>query len=74
MIKKIPKTSKNSSGYQIKKVTSDKEAHKIIIGSEGTLGIIISAKLNILENPKEEFYSLLGIIQFFRQQMIVKKS
>ena len=48
----IPKTSKNSSGYQIKKITSEKNTHKIIIGSEGTLGIIISAKLNILDIPK----------------------
>ena len=28
----IPKTSKNSSGYQIKKITSEKNTHKIMIG------------------------------------------
>ena len=57
----IPKTSKNSSGYQIKKITSEKNAHKIIIGSEGTLGIIISAKLNILHIPKKR---ILYIIEY----------
>ena len=57
----IPKTSKNSSGYQIKKITSEKNAHKIIIGSEGTLGIIISAKLNILDIPKKR---ILYIIEY----------
>jgi len=59
--KKIPKTSKNSSGYQINKITSEKNAHKIIIGSEGTLGIIISAKLNILDIPKKK---VLYIIEY----------
>ena len=58
---KIPKTSKNSSGYQIKKITSEKNSHKIIIGSEGTLGIIISAKLNILDIPKKR---ILYIIEY----------
>ena len=58
---KIPKTSKNSSGYQIKKITSEKNAHKIIIGSEGTLGIIISAKLNILDIPKKK---ILYIVEY----------
>ena len=57
----IPKTSKNSSGYQIKKITSEKNTHKIIIGSEGTLGIIISAKLNILDIPKKR---ILYIIEY----------
>ena len=57
----IPKTSKNSSGYQIKKITSEENTHKIIIGSEGTLGIIISAKLNILDIPKKR---ILYIIEY----------
>ena len=52
--KKIPKTSKNSSGYRIDKITSEKNAHKIIIGSEGTLGIILTAKLKIIDKPKKK--------------------
>ena len=46
MIKKIqqknntfPKVSKNSCGYRIDKVFSEKDLHKLIAGSEGTLGI-----------------------------------
>ena len=59
--KKIPETTKNSSGYRIDKIKSSKDAHKIIIGSEGTLGIIISAKLKVKENPKKR---ILFIIEY----------
>ncbi len=58
---KIPKTSKNSSGYRIDKIKSHRDAHKIIIGSEGTLGIILSAKLNIIDNPKKR---ILFVIEY----------
>jgi len=58
---KIPKSSKNSSGYRIDKIKSHKDAHKIIIGSEGTLGIILSAKLNIIDNPKKR---ILFVIEY----------
>ena len=60
-IKKIPKVTKNSSGYRIDKIKSLKDAHKIIIGSEGTLGIIISAKLKIRNIPKKK---ILFIIEY----------
>ena len=59
--KNIPKTSKNSSGYRIDKITSEKNAHKIIIGSEGTLGIILTAKLKIIDKPKKR---ILFIIEY----------
>jgi FAD/FMN-containing dehydrogenase len=58
---RIPKTSKNSSGYRIDKIRSNKDAHKIIIGAEGTLGIILSAKLNIIDNPKRR---ILFVIEY----------
>jgi glycolate oxidase len=57
--KNIPKTSKNSSGYRIDKITSEKNAHKIIIGSEGTLGIILTAKLKIIDNPKSRILFII---------------
>jgi len=60
-IKKIPKVTKNSSGYRIDKIKSLKDSHKIIIGSEGTLGIIISAKLKIRNIPKKK---ILFIIEY----------
>ena len=59
--KRIPKTSKNSSGYRIDKIKSEKNAHKIIVGSEGTLGIILSAKLSIKNKPKKR---ILFIIEY----------
>ena len=58
---KIPKVSKNSSGYRIDKIKSKNDSHKIIIGSEGTLGIILSAKLKIKDKPKER---VLFVIEY----------
>ncbi|MDE1876361.1 MAG: FAD-binding oxidoreductase [Thaumarchaeota archaeon] len=48
----FPKVSKNSCGYRIDKVFSEKDLYKLIAGSEGTLGIIISAKLVTYPSPK----------------------
>ena len=50
--KLFPKVSKNSCGYRIDKIYSKKDVHKIIAGSEGTLGIIISAKIRTYNQPK----------------------
>ncbi len=50
-IKKFPNVTKNSSGYRIDKVKSINDSHKVVIGSEGTLGIILSAKLKIKNSP-----------------------
>ncbi|WP_428324316.1 FAD-binding oxidoreductase [Nitrosopumilus sp.] len=59
--KKIPNVSKNSSGYRIDKINSKKDSHKIIVGSEGTLGIITSAKLKIKNIPKKR---ILFVIEY----------
>ncbi len=48
---KFPSTSKNSSGYRLDSVKSIDDTHRAIIGSEGTLGIILSAKLKIKNIP-----------------------
>ncbi len=56
-----PNVSKNSSGYRIDKVRSQKDSHKIIVGSEGTLGIILSAKLKIKNYPKKR---ILYVIEY----------
>jgi len=48
----FPKVSKNSCGYRIDKIHSNKDIHKIIAGSEGTLGIVTSAKIRTHEHPK----------------------
>ena len=59
--KKFPAVSKNSSGYRIDKVKTNCDSHKIIIGSEGTLGIIISAKLKTRNKPTKR---ILFVIEY----------
>ena len=50
---KFPRVSKNSSGYRIDKVKKETDSHKLLVGSEGTLGIILSAKLKIKDKPRK---------------------
>src|SRR6478736_6365021 len=57
----FPKVSKNSCGYRIDAVSSRKDLYKLISGSEGTLGIITSAKIRTYELPKNV---LLCIIHY----------
>jgi len=59
--KRFPNVTKNSSGYRIDKVESINDSHKVIIGSEGTLGIILSAKLMIKDNPRKR---ILFVIEY----------
>ncbi|MDE1725551.1 MAG: FAD-binding oxidoreductase [Thaumarchaeota archaeon] len=54
VIKSFPRVSKNSCGYRIDRVLSEKDVHKLIAGSEGTLGIITSAKLRTYKMPKSK--------------------
>ncbi len=58
---RFPKVSKNSSGYRIDKVKTINDVHKIILGSEGTLGIILSTKLKIIDKPKNR---VLFVIEY----------
>ncbi|QLH04787.1 FAD-linked oxidase [Nitrosopumilus oxyclinae] len=60
-LERFPKVSKNSSGYRLDKIKTEKDVHKTIIGSEGTLGIILSAKLEIKNKPKKQ---ILIIIEY----------
>lgn len=57
----FPNVSKNSSGYRIDKVKSVNDSHKVIIGSEGTLGIVLSTKLKIRDIPKKR---ILFVIEY----------
>jgi len=59
--KRFPNVTKNSSGYRIDKVKSINDSHKVVIGSEGTLGIILSAKLKIKDNPRKR---ILLVIEY----------
>ena len=58
--KKFPHVSKNSCGYRLDKITKKTDLQKIIAGSEGTLGIITSAKLKILPLPKKKTLIILS--------------
>lgn len=62
--KKFPLVSKNSCGYRLDKITKTTDLHKIIAGSEGTLGIIISAKLKIIPLPKKKTLIILSYENF----------
>ena len=47
----FPKVSKNSSGYRLDAVTSIDDTHKAIVGSEGTLGVVVKAELRVIKRP-----------------------
>ncbi len=69
--KMIPKVTKNSSGYRIDKIKSINDSHNILVGSEGTLGIIISAKLKIKNIPKKK---ILFVIEYKKTLDVIKNA
>jgi len=60
-INQFPKVSKNSCGYRLDYVGSIKDTHRVLVGSEGTLGIILSAKLNLRNIPAKR---LLFVVEY----------
>lgn len=61
VLEKYPKVTKNSSGYRLDAIKTIDDSHLGIIGSEGTLGIITSAKLKIRNIPDKR---LLIIVEY----------
>ena len=59
--KTIPKVTKNSSGYRLDLIKSIKDTQKIIVGSEGTLGIVLSSEFKIKSIPKKR---VLFVIEY----------
>jgi FAD/FMN-containing dehydrogenase len=57
---KFPQVSKNSCGYRLDTISNYKDSHKVIAASEGTLGIIVSAKLRVFKLPKSRTLLVLG--------------
>jgi FAD/FMN-containing dehydrogenase len=57
---RFPQVSKNSCGYRLDAVSNHNDSHKVIAASEGTLGIIVSAKLRIFELPRSRVLLVLG--------------
>ncbi|MEK6965328.1 MAG: FAD-binding oxidoreductase [Thermoproteota archaeon] len=56
----FPQVSKNSCGYRLDAINSQSDSQKIIAGSEGTLGIVVSAKLKIRKLPQRRSLLILG--------------
>ena len=54
-----PNVTKNSAGYRLD-VVDENNSHKIISGSESTLGIIVQAKLRIFDIPKQRQLTVVG--------------
>ena len=67
--KKFPCVTKNSCGYRLDKIRKKSDLHKIIVGSEGTLGIITSARLRTLPLPRKKVLIVLGY-KTLRQALI----
>lgn len=59
---RFPKVTKNSCGYRLDAVINDQgySPHKIFAASEGTLGILTSARLKILDIPPYRHLLVLG--------------
>jgi FAD/FMN-containing dehydrogenase len=55
-----PQVSKNSCGYRLDAIRDKSDSHKIIAGSEGTLGIITSVRLKIFDEPQKRALLILG--------------
>ena len=57
---RFPKVAKNASGYRLDRVGSIGETHRLLVGSEGTLGVIISADLSVVDEPEDKMLFVLG--------------
>lgn len=57
---RYPQVAKNSSGYRLDAVASTRDAHKALAGSEGTLGIIVSARFRLHRLPAARRLRILG--------------
>ncbi|MEM4278337.1 MAG: FAD-linked oxidase C-terminal domain-containing protein [Candidatus Nitrosocaldus sp.] len=65
---RFPKVSKNSSGYRIDKVLLDDSTRaavvvdlaKVFVGSEGTLGVVVRARLKMIDMPRYRALALLA--------------
>ena len=58
--KTFPQVSKNSCGYRLDTINNQNDLQKIIAGSEGTLGIVVSAKLKVRKLPQKRSLLILG--------------
>ncbi len=57
---RFPRVTKNASGYRLDAVRAIGDSHRILIGSEGTLGIVTSAELKIRDIPEYRLLVVMG--------------
>ena len=59
-LESYPATTKNSCGYRLDAVPTAAESHRVVAASEGTLGVIISARLRTFPEPRERRLVVIG--------------
>lgn len=57
---RFPVVSKNSSGYRLDRILNENDTHKIVAGSEGTLGVITWARLKTHPLPDRRILYVLS--------------
>ncbi|MFQ5941260.1 MAG: FAD-binding and (Fe-S)-binding domain-containing protein [Nitrososphaerales archaeon] len=73
----FPKVRKNSCGYRLDRVLKGNliDMSKLFVASEGTLGIIVKAKFELMDLPKEKALTLVGFKDTLQaSQSIIKIS
>jgi len=70
-----PKTSKNSTGYDLWEVWDGNkfDLSKLIIGSQGTLGIITEAQFSLIKPKKSHVLLVISLSDLTQLDQIVKK-
>jgi len=73
--KYYPNVSKNSSGYRLDAIFENNNNHvnpqKIFLASEGSLGIITSSRISILDIPEKKSLSILKFENIFEAALAV---
>ena len=57
---RFPRVTKNASGYRLDAVRTVGDSHRVLIGSEGTLGIVTSAELKTRDIPEYRLLVVMG--------------
>ena len=60
---RCPDTTKNSCGYRLDAVRGRSQAHKVIAGSEGTLGLVVSATFRTQKIPKSRILAVFSYLK-----------